>query len=174
MEMHVKRLSFVLAVCGIGGVWVARAQPVPSQPGPDGAPSDSFLQAAYETHLAANVAAQASLAPSPLSPDDQLAASNFGCADGFQFWMRDALTPLCQPLCGTDADCGKDDGRCRILDVSDKSMAPPMLLVDDMSADEVEAALTNPSSSPPPIEICDPFWDVVGATDADTPATATL
>ena len=161
-------LGVVVAFSLLTVVVVARAQSS-ARAGED--PADPVrLQQAYEAHLAANAAAQASSAASSLAAqtsDEAVFANNFGCADNFTFWMRDSITPLCQPRCASDADCTGDDGRCRILNVDDKSTAPPMLLVGDMSPDDIDAVMNNENATVQPIMLCDPFFDVVGATDAD-------
>ena len=110
--------------------------------------------------------------PPPVGSTD--ASDNFGCPPGTVFWMRDTLTPLCTPACSSDADCGPDDGRCRLLDVEDRSPAPPMLLVDDMAPEDVDAALNDPTKLAPPVTLCDPFFDIAGATDADAPAATPI
>jgi hypothetical protein len=122
-------------------------------------PDIDALQQAYQAQIAAN-AAPPTNAPDPLT-DEELAANNFGCPDGTAFWLRDPETPLCTPLCTSDADCGPGEGRCRLLDVGDKSLAPPLLLVDEMSADDVSRVVAN--SNPTAVPLCDPF--VGGAPD---------
>jgi hypothetical protein len=145
----------------------SQVQASAAQPDSPSAPSysDADLQLIY----------LASIQPdTPTTMDEAMASvgtlenaetdENGGCADGYFFWMRDSVTPLCQPLCGSDSDCGPDDGRCRILDIADKSIAPPMLLVDDMTPTAVEAIVGDPDRSPPATMVCDPFWDVDGPT----------
>jgi hypothetical protein len=117
------------------------------------APDVVALQQAYTAHLAADQTAQATAVPPPT--DEELAASNFGCPDGTVFWLRDPETPICAPLCTSDSDCGPNEGRCRLLDVGNKSLAPPLLLVDDMSADEVTSVIAR--SNPPAVPVCDPL-----------------
>jgi hypothetical protein len=156
-------IGMLFAALATSMYFSARADEIATEE--DAAPDAELLQQLYEDHLAENAA------PIPEPTDEEIAADNFGCPDDTAFWMRDSLTPLCEPRCTSDADCAPDDGRCRLLDLNDLSAAPPMLLVDDMSAEDVAAVLDDPSKSIPPLEICDPFFDVVGATDADVLAT---
>jgi hypothetical protein len=136
---------------------------------------DTAHQDAYATRLAANNAAAGrwhaaqpgGVADDEPSDDEQLIADNYGCPEGTQFWQRDSITPMCAALCSGDQDCGPDEGRCRILDVASRESAPEVLLVDDLTAEDVEYAQEPTVDETPVLMLCDPFWDIEGATDAD-------
>lgn len=133
-------------------------------------------RASYEAHLAANDAAAerwraahgSGTAPIDAAAlDERAIADTYGCPEGTQFWQRDRITDLCATLCSSDNDCGPEDGRCRLLDIDDTSQDVPILLVDDLPADELEVLERDDTTQAPPIRVCDPFWDVEGALDAD-------
>jgi hypothetical protein len=132
------------------------------------------IAAAYAARLAANNAAAARWhAAHPgadvdePSTDEQLIADNYGCPEGTQFWQRDSITPMCAALCSGDQDCGPNEGRCRILDVASRESVPEVLLVDDLTAEDVEAAMEPTLEETPVVMLCDPFWDIEGALDAE-------
>ncbi len=163
------RLAIMFMLCSIASLVVAADEDAAGE-------SDDPL---YAARLTANdAAAEAWKAAHPdgvvdePSDDEVLAAANYGCPEGTQFWQRDRITAMCALLCTSDADCGPDDGRCRVLDVADLSRAPAVILVDDTAPEEVEAVLADDTKPTPPVMVCDPFFDVEGALDADLPADA--
>ena len=141
------------------------------------AAADSAAQAAYQAHLAANDAAaerwRSEHGGGRVDPGaDEPSPDNAGCPEGTQYWRRDRITELCAPLCTGDQDCGPEEGRCRLLDVEEQDDAAPIVLVDDTPAEELEAVELDESKQAPAVRVCDPFWDVEGALDADLVAVA--
>jgi hypothetical protein len=74
------------------------------------------------------------------SDDEKLVAANHGCPQGTQFWRRGPNAELCASVCATDADCGAQQGRCRVLDGEDRSKAPSIVLADELSAEQPPTA----------------------------------
>lgn len=139
--------------------------------------AEARTHAAYQAHLAANDAAAerwraAHGTSRPDTPPDEPAPDTYGCPEGTQYWQRDRITELCAPLCTGDQDCGPEDGRCRLLDVEERDDAAPIVLVDETPAEELEAVELDETRQAPPIRVCDPFFDIEGATDADVVAVA--
>ena len=146
-------------------------------PGDEFPGTDATARAAYQAHLAANDAAAerwraAHGTSRPDTPPDEPAPDTYGCPEGTQYWQRDRITELCAPLCTGDQDCGPEDGRCRLLDVEERDDAAPIVLVDETPVEEIEAVELGETRQAPPIRVCDPFWDIEGATDADLVAVA--
>ena len=80
---------------------------------------------------------------------------------------EEAATDLCATECASDKDCGPDDGRCRIVDVNDPAKAAAMPLVDDLPPEEIAAWMKGTEASEPPMVVCDSFFEIDGAVDAD-------
>ncbi|MBI1947217.1 MAG: hypothetical protein HYS27_16095 [Deltaproteobacteria bacterium] len=144
-------------------------------------PGHEVLESEYQARLALNDAAadrwrgaHGTGAPAftTTTGDERTVAADGGCPEGTQVWLRDRITELCAPLCSGDQDCGPEDGRCRILDAADTSEAPPKVLIDDVPPDELDDWLAGTDPRNPPVMVCDPFWDVEGALDADLVAVA--
>ena len=135
--------------------------------------AEARAQADYTAHLAANDAAAERWRAAhgegrPVDPGaDETSPDTAGCPEGTQYWRRDRIMELCAPLCTGDHDCGPEDGRCRLLDVEEDAASAPIVLVDDTPSEELEAVKLDDATQAPPIRVCDPFWDVEGATDAD-------
>lgn len=167
------------SVVTIGGLLAVAALQAPSASGGDPGARESSpdrgesLHAAYAAHLATNDAAAERWRAAhgegrPVDPGaDEPSPDSHGCPEGTQYWRRDRITELCAPLCTGDQDCGPEDGRCRLLDVEERDDAAPIVLVDDTPAEELEAVELDETKQAPPIRVCDPFWDVEGALDAD-------
>lgn len=145
---------------------------------PSAAPDEVAGPAAYQAHLAANDAAaerwrSAHGEGRPVeSGADEPSPDTAGCPEGTQYWRRDRITELCAPLCTGDQDCGPEDGRCRLLDVEERDDAASIVLVDETPVEEIEAVELDETKQAPPVRVCDPFWDVEGALDADLVAVA--
>lgn len=88
------------------------------------------------------------------------------CNPGTVLWHRDSQTSFCATLCTGDAVCGEGE-RCRSLDVVDDKAVPDVVFLDDLPDEERAERLTGLRSRFPPIAVCDPFFDVAGALDAD-------
>jgi hypothetical protein len=98
------------------------------------------------------------------SDDEKLVAANHGCPQGTQFWRRGPNAELCASVCATDADCGAQQGRCRVLDGEDRSKAPSIVLADELSAEQLQQRLEpSPGAHAGAVRLCDPFFDVAGA-----------
>ena len=123
------------------------------------------LQQMYLDRLAVNDAA----AWASHDEDDNQHADHAGCPAGTQYWRRDRVTELCATLCASDLDCGPEDGRCRILDVGDRGRSPEVPFVDDLPPDEIDAWMEGQDPLVTPVMLCDPFWEIEGATDAELP-----
>jgi hypothetical protein len=139
--------------------------------------AEAAAPAAYQAHLAANDAAAerwraAHGTGRPDTPPEEPAPDTHGCPQGTQYWQRDRITELCAPVCTGDQDCGPEDGRCRLLDVEAGDDAAAIVLVDDTPAEELLAVELDETRQAPPIRVCDPFFDIEGATDADVVAVA--
>ena len=160
---------FLLGAAGIAGAELSLGQE----------PTDRALESAHERYtarLSANDAAaeewraahgtgRPDAPPATEPPPDPR-----GCPEGTQVWQRDRITELCATLCESDRDCAPEEGRCRLLDLNESSESAPILLVDELPAEEVEAIELDETKPAPPVRVCDPFWDVEGATDADVVA----
>jgi hypothetical protein len=144
----------------------------------DVATAEAAAHANYRSHLATNDAAAERWRSEhgegrPTDPNsDEPLPSNAGCPEGTQYWRRDRITELCAPLCAGDQDCGPEDGRCRLLDVEERDESAPIVLVDETPVEEIEAVELDGTKQAPPVRVCDPFWDVEGALDADLVAVA--
>ena len=175
--MQVRHKVILVAIAGLGALcaigFLASAPRASAQPRAD-SPDEHALQQAYIDHIAANnAAAEKYRASHPdgavvePSSDEKLIASNYGCPEGTRFWQRDRVTDLCATMCTSDKDCGPDDGRCRIVDARDPSKEPEMPLVDDLPPEEIPAWMDGTEPESPPMMVCDPFFDIKGAVDAD-------
>jgi hypothetical protein len=111
-------------------------------------------------------AVRAQDAGSSTASDVALIESNYGCDIGMQFWRRDSQATLCVPRCTSDVDCGSIYGRCRIVDFADPSPTPDVVFVDDLVPDDVATKMRGTDPNIPPIAMCDPFYDIPGATDS--------
>ena len=153
-----------------------QAQAGDDVPGLDVAAAEAAAHKRYTARLSANDAAaeewraahgtgRPDAPPATEPPPDPR-----GCPEGTQVWQRDRITELCATLCESDRDCAPEEGRCRLLDLNESSESAPILLVDELPAEEVEAIELDETKPAPPVRVCDPFWDVEGATDADVVA----
>lgn len=166
----------VLVVASAAIFHVARAQDAVSNPVAETLTEAEQL-AEYWDHVAVNnTAAEAwkrANRPTPagvagdLSAHEALIASNYGCPDGTQFWQRDRVTDLCARLCTSDLDCGPEDGRCRVIDFGARAHDLEIALVDDLADEEIAAWMEPTDPLTPPMQLCDPFFDVEGALDGD-------
>ena len=170
-----------VVVCAVGAASILHSSRALSRDevhSGEAGPAAAAAHSAYQAHLAANDAAaerwraahDIGRADTPL--DAEAPIDTHGCPEGTQYWRRDTITELCAPLCGSDLDCGPEDGRCRLLDVEEQDDAALIVLVDETPVEELEALELDETKQATPIRVCDPFWDVEGATDAELVAVA--
>ncbi len=136
----------------------------PGAPPPEVAPDPAFE--AYAEQVAEH-GADEPVVEADLPPE---------CDDGEVLWHRDGLTDICAPLCSTDADCIEGMERCAALVVPQ--------VVEPVTADEVavdedgepvpaearafvddDAVALENAEAGHAIAVCDPFFDLDGATE---------
>ena len=171
--MKYKLRAALLLIASVSTAWFARANTFSTTDDDDGPPGEPPPElpidpafAGYLEHVAEH-GADEPVVDAELPPE---------CEDGEVLWHRDGLTDLCAPLCATDDDCIVGLERCAALvipgvvepipvdelyvdDNGEPIPAEARAFVDDdaVAVERVEAGQA--------IAVCDPFFDLDGATD---------